>query len=414
MAMVPYGMDPAVIQAARAAMLARAGGGIVPNANVPPPVMPSVRAPIDDSGQVVQRDGKGAMIDDSGQTVNTPGKAALGQMPQSIQPPQFDEAADDGAYAEDAPDPRTTPKGMSLFNNPGATDALAAFGAAMLKAPNFNQGLGDAALAVNAVERENRMPSEQEIARAQLKRRLAASQNPARKQTGDPIYDQQGNMFIPVFDPDTGETEYQPAPEGMRRATDSGMKEDNKEDVKFKAADMTAEAQSHTNVENYKHMRGLIDTAGVGTDVGTKTMRGIAQALGIDVGNVDLSDQQEFQKYARTIELAMAQTQRGLGQFTEMERKIVLEALPNINTNPDAAKKVLDVMIARDERLQQLVDDWYATGEEGSYRAFRRRWMRAYEEAHPKGIFDEDTSAPAGDGKAPAGVDPSVSKYYTK
>ncbi len=54
----------------------------------------------------------------------------------------------------------------SFLDNPGASDALVAFGAAMLKAPDFNTGLGDAALAVNRVARENRPIGEAEYARA--------------------------------------------------------------------------------------------------------------------------------------------------------------------------------------------------------------------------------------------------------
>ena len=59
-------------------------------------------------------------------------------------------------------------KKYSFMDNPGASDAMVAFGAAMLKAPDFNQGLGDAALAVNQVAKQYRMPTEQDYARAKM------------------------------------------------------------------------------------------------------------------------------------------------------------------------------------------------------------------------------------------------------
>ena len=88
--------------------------------------------------------------------------------PNTIPPPAPVQAGMEDPFASPAP------KKYSFLDNPGASDSLVAFGAAMLKAPDFNTGLGDAALAVNQVARENRPigPAEYERAKqlAMLKR----------------------------------------------------------------------------------------------------------------------------------------------------------------------------------------------------------------------------------------------------
>lgn len=123
----------------------------VSNAAVPNPT-------IDDSGQVVQRANKEDMVDDSGQVVNAEDKSdALEVATNQVDP-----------TAAPAEDPRTSVKNSSFFDKPGATDALVAFGASMLKGDNFNDGLADAAIAVNQVEQRHRMPSEGEVARARM------------------------------------------------------------------------------------------------------------------------------------------------------------------------------------------------------------------------------------------------------
>lgn len=104
-----------------------------------------------------------------------PNIPAMPPVPGRMSPEGGNPGGYDMTAAEDAPLPpvaasqpmqEASGKSYSFMDNPGASDALVAFGAAMLKAPNFNQGLGDAALAVNQVARSYRMPTEADYARA--------------------------------------------------------------------------------------------------------------------------------------------------------------------------------------------------------------------------------------------------------
>jgi hypothetical protein len=377
------GIDPATIQAARAAALARGMPQPVaqmPNAAVPPPVVPRVPPPM------VNR---AAMGDMEAPEPNSPGKAALGQMPQEITPPSFDEEPSVDLTSDE--DPRTTPKYTSFFDRPGATDALTAFGAAMLKAPTFLQGLGDAALAVNAVERENRMPSEAEIARANMKHRIANGTlgSGMEWQAIETVVGDDGNQYTKLFNRRTGEVKLRSdatgeevdAVGGATRIQNSGTGKDRDLDAAAIDTAYNQVRQSTDNIENYTRLKELVGTAGVGTDLWTQLTRSMAAATGKDIGDVKIADYTEFQKYARTIELDKAMTQRGLGQFTETERQIVREALPNIDSNPEAARKLLDVMIAREERMQAIMDEWEESGLPiGKFRAFVRKKLREYTE----------------------------------
>jgi hypothetical protein len=442
--MVGVPFVPDIIRAARAAQLAQNGGmpmpaASMPNAATPPPTPPPPPVVVDDSGQVVNTALKG----DPEQTVNRPGKAALGEDPEAVTPPDMTDAA--VTYGDTAPaqDDRTSAKHTSFFQRPGATDALTAFGAAMLKAPTFLQGLGDAALAVNAVERENRMPSEAEIARAQMKYRLANgtlgrggySTKTLTNGYADGVFwsGKLNGDGTETWTSETGET-LDHAPEGFMRAPDSGVGQRSKDTQKLLTADRDAAFQANQNMPVYDSILDNVGSSGAGSTIFDQGVRTIASTLGIELGDVDLSDMQVFNKEVRNLELQKAQTQRGLGQFTEMERKLVQEALPSLDTQPATVLRVAVQMKLRDMLNQELYQAWMETppDQRGDYEDFaykvrseqNRTYMARYEqlfnqtlEEHPelqKYVKDSNGSsgsAPKNTGSG-MGVIPDAFKKY--
>jgi hypothetical protein len=377
------GIDPATIQAARAAALARGMPqpvAAMPNAAVPPPVPPRVPPPM------VNR---AAMGDMEAPVSNSPGKAALGEVPQ-----QEFEPVDEAAYAEDLPDPRTTAKHTSFFDRPGATDALTAFGAAMLKAPTFLQGLGDAALAVNAVERENRMPTEEEIARANMKYRISRGLDPSGKRTYSPKpldsgYDQRGVYWTGIANGDGTQTwtsdegeELSHPPEGFERGADSGRAQRGKDEEKYVTKARDTHDVAWKNMPIYSSIFENLGSVGAGSSFWDRGVRAIASALGTDIGDVDVSDKEVFEKQVRELELQKAQTQRGLGQFTEMERKIVQQSLPSLDTQTESVLRVTMQMKVRDQIDIELYEEWMNTPpkERGSFEQFAFKFYTKFRE----------------------------------
>jgi hypothetical protein len=252
----------------------------------------------------------------------------------------------------------------AFFNKRQGTDALTAFGAAMLKAPDFMSGLGDAALAVNAVDRENRMPTPEEIAKANIKARMASGKGAYAPKPIAQGYDSSRQYWTATYDngaevwkSETGAT-LDHAPPGFTPANQSGQLQRNKANEDYRTEARTKADQAQTNMATYDEILDTAGTAGVGSSLFDKTARGVASSMGIDLGDINLSDSQVFVKNMRNLELQKAQTQKGLGQFTEMERQIVRDALPSIDTNLATVLRVTVQMKLRDQLDVELYNDY--------------------------------------------------------
>ena len=296
------------------------------------------------------------------------------------------------------------------FNKRQSSDALTAFGAAMLKAPTFLQGLGDAALAVNQVDREYRMPTPEEIARANMKARMASGRgaySPKVIQTG---YDNNGNPVTQMmkgdgslawYDGNNQEMTGGPT-NGFIRSQDSGYAQRGKDNEKYLTTARDKSDQALQNLNTYDEILANAPSAGMGSGMIEKSIRGLASAAGMDLGDVDLSNKQVLDKNISNLELQKAQTQKGLGQFTEMEREIVRKSLPSIDTNLETVLRVTVQMKLRDQLDIELYNDYMDIPEGERPRSFeswaykkRQEQRRDYKQRYQQLLNDEIAANPA-------------------
>lgn len=295
----------------------------------------------------------------------------------------------------------------SWFNKRSSSDALTAFGAAMLKAPNFLEGLGDGALAVNKVEREYRMPTKQEIARANMKARIESGKGTYAPKVISQGYDANNNFVTlwqkpdgsrVVLDAGGNEMPAGTQIEGFVRAQDSGEGKLGDLAAKTLQADLDAVKVAYDSKDDLDEMSRLANGANIGPGWPEQTARFLSTISGVNFGGTDLAQMQEFQKISKNGELLKAMEQRGLGQFTEMERKIVQEALVTINTDPTAAKSIIEVMQIRNDRQIEMMSDWEAVGlSPNQYNAWKIRWMRQWREKNGSvysGLLGKTTDSP--------------------
>lgn len=323
-----------------------------------------------------------------------------GEIPQGALDPNF-YGSDTGALmAPDVIEPGAldgTPVDTGLFsflNKPGASDSLVAFGSAMLRAPDFNTGLANAADAVTQVAQQYRMPTPREMAIAQMKGKIAqASQGGGGSlQKGDIWYSPDGRAYREVFDPASGSKfmDIQSGemvtmlPQGSAQRVDSGVGERQRDEQKMLTSVRDAADKAFSNLQLYDDLEALIPTAGTGPDVVSQAKRGFVQATGIDLEGVDLSDMQVVNSLVRQLELQMAESQRGLGQLTEAERDIIRQSLVTLDSNPQAIRQIIGTLRGRAEKAQRLYEEWLDMPSDvkqadynGSFETFAYRWKKA-------------------------------------
>lgn len=360
-----------------------------------------------------------------------PNIPAMPPVPGRMSPEGGNPGGYDMTAAEDAPLPpvaasqpmqEASGKSYSFMDNPGASDALVAFGAAMLKAPNFNQGLGDAALAVNQVARSYRMPTEQDYAKARqlgMIKRIASGNDENSVSTPNygsatmgyaPIGPNGEDVAVPAFlDPASGYKFQMPdgtmsptPPNGWVKATDSDLGAFNRRDGGEQAdlqAKVAAEVRSaNLSLNNYRQMLDLVDTSGVGSDLRTRLAANIARLGGYNFDGIDVSDQAVFNQKFKELNIDFAQKLQGQGQITEFERQIIAESLPQAGMNADAAKRVLRAMIAGAERKQVMWQKWRSDVR------LRAEYRNRYEIYESEYLAAEDAKQrQAAGGSAPAG-----------
>jgi hypothetical protein len=333
----------------------------------------------------------------------------------------------------------------SFWNNPAASDSLIAFGAAMLRAPNFNTGLANGAEAVTKALDPYKMPTQAEIARATMSARLK------RYAEGDARGTHKGWSASQIFlgphnevvtgamDGNTGNYVYRDSTgkvlpglpanfvprqdSGAGKAADMSVK--NLEEAVGVAADVPG---TLADIDALQHD---FASAGGGAGAINQGKMWLNNIVGRDVfGN--LGSQQTFELVKRRIELAMGQTQRGLGQLTEGERQIIRDALPSLNNDPRAFWRITQMLKAKAERSRDLVDAYQTLSpqEQSKYRLGIKEFSAHYKtkeyEAQLKGIRNEElpdwltnggttTTAPAaapGTAAAPKGLSPNAQKYF--
>lgn len=344
-------------------------------------------------------------------------QATLRDQPQQINAdPNMSSVAMEASVLPEEPPPEEG--GLySFLDKPGASDALVAFGASMLKAPDFNTGLADGATAVNQVARDQRMPTQQEIARAMLKSKLLRSSvGGTNLQKGEMFLGpDKTTTFAQIFDPDSGYV-YQNAqtgekmkslPPGSMRIQNSGIGEANKQDVKVLEEARTAAKTAEDMSLQLNEIKKMIPTAGIDQGILADTKRQITDLIGREVfEGFNPADKTSVTKVLREFELGLAQTQKGLGQFTEMERQIVREALPQLDSNPDAFRRIIGMLEIRSQRAMDLYNSWMEMSPEdrashGSFSRYSVEWKRDNRDAYESDLRDAFEIGTSGSKNAP-------------
>jgi hypothetical protein len=282
-------------------------------------------------------------------------------------------------------------KKYSFLDAPGASDALVAFGAAMLKAPDFNTGLGDAALAVNRVAQSQRMPTEADYARAKqlgLLRRVADGKSIGpgqmdidrsvmyrQEDTGHAWFDAtDANGNRGFYNQDTGEFVAGAVP-GLSR--DSYSTIDNRDkrlatrDADFES-DYAKNIQAHSlNVMQFDELARLAADPNTAIDssmlvrVGGELTR-LSPTIGAMLSGYDPNNITEYDQRIQQAALAFArQSFQGQGQVTEYERKMIFDSLGKRGTlTKDSAVKMLTALRDIEQRKIDMFNAWTTMTEE--------------------------------------------------
>ena len=279
---------------------------------------------------------------------------------------------------------QAAPKAYSFMDNPGASDAMVAFGAAMLKAPSFNQGLGDAALAVNQVARSYRMPTEQDYAKARqlgMIKQIASGRastpggvsvdrsNLYRDAEGQTWFDATGpNGEAGLYNQDTGQFSTEGVPGLTRDVYDYGMNRSRRD--AGKDADIEAEFVEKipgiaSTAAQFDQLYKLAsdNTTGIDTSFSTRVARQLT-TLSPEIGQyftgLDPNNITEFNNRIQQAALQYASNSfKGQGQVTENEREMINRAVGQPGTlTKESAMLVFKIMRDAEIRKLKMYQSW--------------------------------------------------------
>lgn len=318
----------------------------------------------------------------------------------------------------------TPSKPYSFMDNPGASDALVAFGAAMLKAPDFKTGLGDAALAVNQVARQYRMPTEQDYARAKQLGMLERIKSGKGTTAGgmsinrDILYrDAQGQTWFDAVGPsgeaglynqDTGQFTTQGVPGLTRDVYDYGSNKGRR--AASKDADVEAEYGQKipaiaANVVQFDQLYQLAadPATGIDSNFATRVARQLETLLpGSGFGGLDANNITEFNNRIEKAALDYASGAfKGQGQVTENERLMIKNAVGQPGTlTKESAMLVFRIMRDAEKRKLVMYNNWKNDPD------LRERYGNNFS-AYQTDIITQETMSQLG--QSSAGAAPSAS-----
>lgn len=352
----------------------------------------------------------------------------------SEQSGQDDEAED--TYSPSGPEAPSGPSAPKrhgflhkLTDRPGGRDALMAFGAALLSAPTFAQGMGQGIMAYQAA--------------------LRAGEDRAKKNS-QPV---NNSEFERIVDPVTGEVTYRPNKDIQdrndevlgKKATNAQALQNLRDNSYFKRlelqlgttraitqmqidasngrqdaqlamerykADLQADAtlaaariahpdpstvrskfdlkaeddygnlamSAPENISMYDQMESLLTHGhtGAGPGMMSAAARALAKGLGMDIAGVNVGDNQILEQGYKTLELRRASLLQGQGALSDAERRILSQSVPSIQTDPKAAAELMRTMRAIEQRRQQIFSEWEDGGNKGgeTFRQFAARRER--------------------------------------
>lgn len=373
------------------------GGGFWPNIQwggdpYTPNVPPRTMTPPNDRGPVWEQKGRGGLPMQNTPPMPPPEmmspgsgtETAWGGMESPEEDPNFDPYE---VVNEVLPPPPT----YSFLDQPGASDALVAFGAAMLKAPDFNSGLGDAALAVNEVARSQRMPTEQDYARARqlgIVKRIASGKSMDNNGSGQMEIDystaysnDEGHTLFAARDPsgaqgmfnqNTGQFESGPIPGFEGRDSYSAYANRSKKlaiaDGQFEA-DYAKNIPSHaSNAFQFDQLAKLASEPSTAVDSSfLSRVGGELERLmpGYGLTEFDANNITEYDQRIQQAALSFArQSFQGQGQVTEYERRMIFDSLGKRGTlTKETAVKMLTAMRDIEQRKIDMFNAWQSNRE---------------------------------------------------
>lgn len=329
-----------------------------------------------------------------------PAPIIASRMPQiepSSAPATPDAYTPDSNVAESSLD-LSSPSWGKFMSNPGSSDALLAFGAAMLGAPNFNAGLGAAGQAFgNALKPYEKMSDaekERLLFQAKLKAKIARESSSGSSGSGSSkwrnigiIQNADGTQSSVRFNDATNEQIEVPM-NGIRAqdsATGSEARKAGSLSAVQRDEDFKLINEASGRIATFDRALDLIDEGGVGSDWYTQLQRKAALGTGLDLGPIKVSSASELDTYMAQIELDASKAIKGQGQVTEFERKIIQASKGKITSDPKALKKVLGVLRDIEVRRQATAPAYAAwdadpANRNKTYADFKREFLLPYEE----------------------------------
>ncbi|CAB4170151.1 hypothetical protein UFOVP1087_23 [uncultured Caudovirales phage] len=352
--------------------------------------------------------------------------------PNTIPPPAPEAVGMEDPFASPAP------KKYSFLDNPGASDSLVAFGAAMLKAPDFNTGLGDAALAVNQVARANRPIGQAEYERAKqlamLKRmesgrgvtKGGASINRDilyRDDKGQTWFDAVGPNNEPgMYNQDTGQFTTGSVPGLTRDVYDFGSNRDkryaNKDaDFQYDFAKQVPDLASNVaNLDQAIQLAGDPESAvssSMWARIGGELER-LTPGMNLGWNGYDANKVTEYDNRIQQAAISYARMSfAGQGQVTESERAMIAEATSKRGTMTTAsAVKMLTVMRNAQQRKIDIYNTW-ASNAGNIQQNFGGRFTDYVAYRMDLANKEQGASAPAGDtsGNSNPELDDALKQY---
>jgi hypothetical protein len=312
----------------------------------------------------------------------------------------------------------------SFWDNPASSDALIAFGAAMLRAPNFNTGLADGAEAVTKALEPYKGPTQAEIQRAvmnaKLKRYASGVDVPDATKislTGaETGYDANGQTWHSFIDSSKGRRVFQGengeildhAPPGYTPRQDDQKGDEAKLIAKSNMSAQQSALQASQRIGDLERLVSIYDSSGAGPGLVNELNRMFVTAYGKDWGDTKISSLNEFEQLVTRGQLLEAQGQRGLGQLTEGERALIAQAWPTIATDKRAFLQVVNTLKAAKQREIETFRRWKAEKKgRGNFNDFYMDEInRLNDEARAK------TKPPPASTDAPTAEEDPDAKYY--
>jgi hypothetical protein len=192
--------------------------------------------------------------------------------------------------------------------------------------------------------------------------------------------DESGAIQGVSFNRDTNNYTTTPVGGGLTRLQDTGVGKAN--DLDAAAVDDLGKqsADSGRQLARINQMRGLVasNPEMFGPDAQTRLARWLAINSGVKVANFSAEDVQVAEAVAAQMNLDSAKQLTGQGVITDFERGLIAATAPSLDTDPNAANRILDIMADSAARPQRLYAAWLkATKEEkaGGLRAFEAKFL---------------------------------------